>query len=48
MPSKWNIFLTRLTKWTLPWIAIFLTMLPYHQRLSHFLDRLIILAEREK
>ena len=45
MKVQWNRFLTKLIKWALPWIATFLTMLPYNEKLSRLLDRLTVIAE---
>jgi hypothetical protein len=35
----------RLANWLLPWLAMFIVRLPYHKKLSLFLDRLLVLSE---
>jgi len=35
----------KLVKYLLPWLAMFITWLPCHKRLSLFLDRLLVIAE---
>lgn len=46
MQAKSEICLMLFVKWALPWIAMVLTiMLPYNDKVSRFLDHLLLIVE---